>query len=137
MHALHLSLERLEIIYVYTYAYVYVNECVYICMYTEPLNSIYIYTLTQKMLLLSSVSQSLKSGLTLHDPHALQPTRLLCPWDFPGKNTRVDCHFLIQRIFPTQRLNLCFLHWQMDSLPLHHLGSPYIDTHIYEYIYFF
>ena len=27
----------------------------------------------------------------------LQPTRLLCPWDFPGKNTTVSCHFLLQR----------------------------------------
>ena len=25
-------------------------------------------------------------------PHGLQPTRLLCPWDYPGKNTGVDCH---------------------------------------------
>ena len=25
-------------------------------------------------------------------PHVLQPTRLLCPWDFPGKNTGVGCH---------------------------------------------
>ena len=25
-------------------------------------------------------------------PHELQPTRLLCPWDFPGKSTRVGCH---------------------------------------------
>ena len=29
-------------------------------------------------------------------PHGLQPTRLLCPWDFPGKDTGVDCHFLLQ-----------------------------------------
>ena len=28
--------------------------------------------------------------------HELQPTRLLCPWDFPGKNTGVGCHFLLQ-----------------------------------------
>ena len=27
-------------------------------------------------------------------PHGLQPTRLFCPWDFPGKNTGVCCHFL-------------------------------------------
>ena len=26
----------------------------------------------------------------------LQPLRLLCPWDFPGKNTGVGCHFLLQ-----------------------------------------
>ena len=29
-------------------------------------------------------------------PHGLQPTRLLCPWDFPGKNTGVGCHCLLQ-----------------------------------------
>ena len=42
-----------------------------------------------------------------------------CPWDFPGKNTGLGCHFLLQSIFPTQRLNPCLLwllHWQVDSL---------------------
>ena len=29
-------------------------------------------------------------------PQRRQPTRLLCPWDFPGKNTGVGCHFLLQ-----------------------------------------
>ena len=29
-------------------------------------------------------------------PHWRQPTRLPCPWDSPGKNTRVGCHFLLQ-----------------------------------------
>ena len=38
-------------------------------------------------------------------PHGLQPARLLCPWDFPGKKTRVGCHFLLQRIFPIQESN--------------------------------
>ena len=38
-------------------------------------------------------------------PHGLQPTRLLHPWDFPGKSTGVGCHFLLQGIFPTQGLN--------------------------------
>ena len=33
------------------------------------------------------------------------PTRLLCPWNSPGKNTAVGCHFLLQGIFPTQGLN--------------------------------
>ena len=28
-------------------------------------------------------------------PHGLQPTRLLCPWDFPGKSTGVGCHCLL------------------------------------------
>ena len=29
-------------------------------------------------------------------PHGLGPTRLLCPWNSPGKNTGVGCHFLLQ-----------------------------------------
>ena len=32
-------------------------------------------------------------------PHGLQPMRLLYPWDFPGKNTGVVCHFLCSTIF--------------------------------------
>ena len=40
----------------------------------------------------SVVSDSLR-------PHGLQPTRLLCPWDSPGKNTRVGCHVLLQFLF--------------------------------------
>ena len=35
-------------------------------------------------------------------PYRLQPGRLLCPWDSPGKNIGVDCHFLLQGIFPTR-----------------------------------
>ena len=38
------------------------------------------------------------------------PVRLVCPWDFPGKNTGVACHFLLQGIFPTQGSNLHLLH---------------------------
>ena len=69
-----------------------------------------------------------KSCLTLLQPQGLYPTRLLCLWDFPGKNTGVGCHFLLQGIFLTQRLNPNLLHWQMDSLPLSHLGSPLSQT---------
>ena len=32
-------------------------------------------------------------------PRGLQPTRLLCPWDFPGKNTGVLCYFLLQYMY--------------------------------------
>ena len=38
-----------------------------------------------------------------------KPTRLLCPWDSPGKNPAVGCHFLLQGIFPTQGSNLSLL----------------------------
>ena len=35
-------------------------------------------------------------------PHRLQPARLLIPWNFPGRNTGVGGHFLLQETFPTQ-----------------------------------
>ena len=44
-------------------------------------------------------------------PHGLQRTRLLCPWDFPGKSTRVGCHCLLQALFskPLKMLRIKFL----------------------------
>ena len=42
----------------------------------------------------------------------------------PGKNTGVCCHLLLQDIFPSQGPNLHLQHWQADSLPLSHQGSP-------------
>ena len=67
-----------------------------------------------------------QSCLALCDLHGMYPAMLLCPWDFPGKNTGVGCHALLQEIFLIQGLNLHLLHllgWQADSLPLCHLGS--------------
>ena len=55
---------------------------------------------------------------TSSQPHGLQPTSLLCPWDCPAKNTGVGCHFLLQGIFQIQGLNpflLRLLPWQEDS----------------------
>ena len=43
--------------------------------------------------------------------------------DFPGQDAGVCCHFLLQGIFLAQESNLSLLHWQVDSLPLSHLGS--------------
>ena len=60
-------------------------------------------------------------------PYGLWTTRLLCPWYSPGKNTRLGCHALLQRIFPTQGSDpclLCLLRWQAGSLPLVPPGSP-------------
>ena len=68
------------------------------------------------------VTKSCPAFLQLHE---LQPTRVLSPWKFPGKNIGVRCHFLLQVIFPIQGSNLHFLHWQADSLQLTHLGSPH------------
>ena len=67
-------------------------------------------------------------------PYRLQPTRLLCPGDSPGKNTGVGCHVLLQGIFQTQGSNphlLCLLHWQAGSLPLAPPGKPKIIIYLY------
>ena len=56
-------------------------------------------------------------------PHGLWPTRLLCPWPSPAKNTGMGCHFLLQGIFPTQGLNLCLLHCRQILYCLSHWGS--------------
>ena len=53
-------------------------------------------------------------------PHGLQPAKLLCLWDSPGKKTGVGCHFLLWGIFLTRGLSprLLCLHWQAGSIPL-------------------
>ena len=50
-----------------------------------------------------SVSHSVMSDSL--PPHGLEPIRLLCSWNSPGKNTGVGSHSLLQGIFLTQRLN--------------------------------
>ena len=57
-------------------------------------------------------------------PHRLQPTRLLCPWDSPGKNTGQGCHALPQEIFPTQGSNSGLLHCRRILYQLSYAGSP-------------
>ena len=45
----------------------------------------------------AAAAKSLQLCLTLCNPiDGWQPTRLRCPWDSPGKNTGVGCHFLLQ-----------------------------------------
>ena len=56
--------------------------------------------------------------------HGLQPIRLLCPWDFPSKDTGVGCHFLLQGIFPTQGSNPGLLHCRQILYWLSYKGSP-------------
>ena len=52
----------------------------------------------------------LLSHVQLLQSHGLQPARLLCPWDFPGKNFGVGNTFFLEGIFPTQGSNLHLLH---------------------------
>ena len=55
-------------------------------------------------------------------PCGLEPTRLLCPWDSPGKNTGVNCYVLLQGIFLTQGLNLGLLNCRQILYNLSHQG---------------
>ena len=61
---------------------------------------------------------------TLCNPTDLQPTRLLCPWSSPGKNTGVGCHSLLQRLFPTQGLNPSLPHCRQVLYHLKPQRSP-------------
>ena len=61
-------------------------------------------------------------------PHGRYPSRLLCPWDSPRKNSGVGCLSLLQGIFLTQGLNLdllCLLHWQVDVYYCTTLEAPF------------
>ena len=57
-------------------------------------------------------------------PHRLYPARLLCLRSFPGKNTGVGFHSLLQGIFLIQGFNLHLLHWRVESLALQPPGKP-------------
>ena len=66
-------------------------------------------------------AKSLESCQTLCDPLDCSPPRSSVCGIFPGKNTMVGFHALLQGIIPTQGLSPCFsclLHWQAGSLPL-------------------
>ena len=66
-------------------------------------------------------------------PCGLQPTRLLRPWDFPGKSTGVGCHFFLQGVFPTQGLNPGLPHCRQTLYRLSHQGSLlYIEYYLFQ-----
>ena len=64
-------------------------------------------------------------------PTLCDPMWLLCPWDFPGKNTRVGWYFLFQGIFPTQGWNLGLLHCSQILYHLSHQGSPCKEPNVF------
>ena len=55
-------------------------------------------------------------------------TRLLCSWDYPGKNTGVGCYFLLQGIFLIWELNPGLLHCREIHYQLSYQGIPDIAT---------
>ena len=54
-----------------------------------------------------------------------QPTRVLCPWDSPGKNTGMGCHSLFQGTFLTQGSNPSLLHCRWIPYRLSHQSFYY------------
>ena len=70
------------------------------CVLCEPHYIFEIHVICQCFPRRVVVVQLLSHVWLFCDPMA--PARLLSPWDFPGKNTEVGCHFLLQGIFPTQ-----------------------------------
>ena len=91
----------------------------------------------------ATAAKSLQSCLTLCDPMDCSLPRLLRPWDFPGKNTGVGCHFLLQEIFPTQGLNpglphcrqmlYCLSHQSYSKLIVYKINSQNV-LHVYTLI---
>ena len=85
-----------------------------------------------KLQFFASVSVSLSVVSDSLWLHGLYPTRLLCPWTVPGKNTRMGCHALLQRIFPTKGSNLGLPHCRWILYHLCHQGSPIMSLKQYK-----
>ena len=79
------------------------------------------YTVSYSSVSLSVMFDSLQ-------PHGLQPTRLLCPWNSPGKNTGVRCHSLLQEDLPNPRIESRSPALQADSLPTEPLGKHHYSS---------
>ena len=84
-------------------------------------SSLHTATFEALALLLGYVSDSLR-------PHGLQPARILCAWNFPGKKIGVSCHSLLQGIFPTQGLNSGLLNCRQILYHVSCQGSPAIEA---------
>ena len=102
----------------------YMYMCVYVCVWV----CIYVYEVKW-----SEVTQSCP---TLCNPMNCSLPGFLCPWDSPGRNTGVGCHFLLQEIFPTQGSNLglliagrCFTFWATREVHI----CVYIYTYVHTY----
>ena len=57
-------------------------------------------------------------------PHRWKPTRLLCPWDSPGKNPGVGCHFLLQCMKVKSESEVASIHKHRVKLVLEKAGKP-------------
>ena len=87
------------------------------CTYIHIINIHYLYSYSFIYIWVSEWSSSVMSN-------CLRPHGLLCPWNFPGKSTRVGCRFLLQGIFLTQGSNPGLPHCRQMLYHLNHQGSP-------------
>ena len=62
-------------------------------------------------------------------PHGLHPTRLLCPWDSPDKNTGVGCHAFLQGVFLTNSITLLSLHFFKSVETNYTQNSSLVNSH--------
>ena len=85
-------LNKIIYLYIYIHTQTHAHTCTYVCCLFSP--------------------------VWLFVTYGLYPTRLLCPWDSPGKNIGVGCHALLLGIFLTQGLNPCLL-WLLHT-HIHH-----------------
>ena len=90
---------------------------------TEPGSPVGEHSLSYLVCLCSVTSDSVW-------PYGMWPTRLLCPWGSPGKNTGVGCHFLPRGIFLTQGSNPGLLHCRQILYHLSLQGSYWITKEI-------
>ena len=98
--------------------------CAYICMYV----CIYMYVLLLLCWLLSHVQLFETPWTVAHQA----PLSMVCS----RQETGMSCHDLLQRIFPTQGLNLGFLHCRWILYCLSHQRNPYECIHTYICIFF-
>ena len=91
-----------------------------------PSENLLLHSLPSNLFLPFAESESVSPSVMSDSlqPHGLKPTRLLCLWNSPGKNTGVGCHFLLQEIFLTQGLSPGLLHCRWICYHLSHQGSP-------------
>ena len=79
---------------------------------------------------------TIKASVTYNSlqPNGPQTTWLLCPWNSPGKNTRVGSHSLLHGILPTQESNPHLLHCKRILYHLSHQESPHSTIHKLKHI---
>ena len=123
---------------IYPILSLYENICVHKLMVTKGVVDklecgISIGTLLYRQTMLCCAVIVSQSCPSLCDPMDCSPPGSSVHRDSPGKNTGVDCHALLQGIFPTQGLDPGLLHCRQILYQLSHKGSPYICISTYKY----